>query len=680
MKRFLVAFIFLFTVFIILPNQCWASLDKLNVTLVSSTPLNVTANEQFAVQFEIKNNDLENDIDNIVLTSSSSSIGSLSLSSNSIDKVVKGTQRNIFLYGTLPKGLHEFASITISKDGGDDVTIYLAEVLLINAVSITDPNPPTPPTEIKPSPIFAVRGVTFTPTVPNLSQTFTINIQFQNISTTYANHVDIILDGGENFEVMDLTNKVTYADVWSGNSRTATFNIRAKDTRTSNHVTVKFAYNNLDQGGSSTEILNLPLGEVNPKPVIKAPYLKIGTFNVEPQGDGDFILKFNVKNIGDEDAKNITFRLEGTDVHPRGISNVLFLSSLAKGTEKEMSVKMGVTSVEGVNIYLIPISYMYGSDTGWEGNEKETLTVTARQLGLSEKTSVAGTPRVFLSKYALSHSQILAGNTVRLTLNIENSSTRQVGNIKISLGVIPMEGGASGTVFSPVNSSNSFFIEKIGSKGTVIKNIDLYVDPNAAAKTYIVPVDIEYEDSTGKGYSVSEMVNLPVTQESRLQVLSVEVPPMGGVGQPVPISAEFVNVGKVALKNFMVSIEGDFPKENASYFLASMEIGMSDYFQGMIIPQAEGLLTGIVVFTYTDNTNQEVRVEKPFEVNVQQMDFGKPPEEPFPPDRPGEGPPRSNWKQRLLWVIPTLMIAAGGLWLAMKKLRARRGEMFDEEL
>ncbi len=653
-----------------LPNLCFAS-SGWDVSLVSATPLNVTAYERFAVQFTIENKTGAT-VDSIELISESSLLGiSNRLISNKINDIADGEKRTVFMYGTLYEGLHEFSSVTIN--GGD--TVHLKQTLLVNAVSTAEPEPPAASTGA----VFVVRGVTFTPATPNLNQTFKVNVEFDNVGTAHAKNVEVTIDGGANFEVMDLTNKVTYADVWSGSRRTATFNIRAKDTRTSNTVTVRFAYNNFDQSGSSTETLNLPLGDVSPADK-KAPLVKLGAFIVEPQGDGDFLLKFNVKNIGNDDAKNISLRLEGTEVYPRGTSNVLYIPRLLRGEEKEITIKMGAVATEGINTYSIPISYSYESDKGFEGSEKETLTVTAKQLGLSEsKGPVVGTPRVFLSKYTLSHKQILAGNTVRLTLNIENSSKVEVGNIKISLGVIPVEGGASGTVFSPVDSSNSFFIEKISSGGTVVKNIDLYIDPNAAAKTYIVPVDIEYEDWEGKGYIVSEMVNLPVTQESKLHVLSVDVPPVGGVGQPVPISAEFVNVGKVALKNFMVNIEGEFPKENASYFLANMDIGMSDYFQGMVIPQAEGVLRGLVVFTYTDNANQEVRIEEPFEINVQQIDFGGPPDEYFPPDMHGENSFQTKMNGRIALLIAVLVIVAAGVWFAVKK-RARRGEMFDEEL
>ena len=66
-----------------------------------------------------------------------------------------------------------------------------------------------------------------------------------------------------------------------------------------------------------------------------------------------------------------------------------------------------------------------------------------------------------------------------------------------------------GTVFSPVDGSNSFFIEQIPARTTVERSIDLLVDPNATAKTYIVPITIEYEDQKANSYSVEEMVNIP---------------------------------------------------------------------------------------------------------------------------------------------------------------------------
>ncbi len=292
------------------------------------------------------------------------------------------------------------------------------------------------------------------------------------------------------------------------------------------------------------------------------------------------------------------------------------------------------------------------------------------------KTEVLYTPRVFLQNYTLSQSNILAGDTFTLTLYVQNTSTREVRNLKISLATIPAEDGTSGTVFSPVNSSNSFYVEKIGPKSTYTKSINIFVDPNATAKTYLVPVEILYEDDRGESYSVSEMVNIPVLQESRLQVLGVEVPPTAIVGEATPVTAEFVNVGKVALKNVLVTVEGEFPKENASYFLANFEIGQSDFYQAYIIPEAEGLLEGKVTFRYLDYTNQEVVEEYPFSIEVMAglADPGLP-VEPLPENPPSAAP-------RFLYILgPALLLAliiAGIVFWRRRK--AKQGEIFDEEL
>ena len=170
-------------------------------------------------------------------------------------------------------------------------------------------------------------------------------------------------------------------------------------------------------------------------------------------------------------------------------------------------------------------------------------------------------------------------------------------NVKISLGVIKIEDSATGTtttggtVFSPVNSSNSFFIDYIPGKTVLQKDIDLYVDPNAVAKTYIVPVDIEYEDRQGTNLTCEEQVNIPVTQECKLQIISTDVPPQCSVGEMIPVSAEFVNVGKVALGNFGDG-GSEFLKRKTGHICGQSRDGASDYSQGMIIPQKEGTLEG----------------------------------------------------------------------------------------
>lgn len=429
-------------------------------------------------------------------------------------------------------------------------------------------------------PVLIIKEASINPENPDLIEGFAVNFQVWNLSkTTDARNVVLLLDGKENFEVMEISNKKNLAKLEKGMYETVTYKLRAKETRADNTIKLKIDFDYLgDQNQSVEETVNLPL----------------------PQQD----------------------------------------------------------------------------------------------------VAIGATPWVIINKYTLSAERVLAGSTVTLSLYIENTNQRPVKNVKISLDVTKIEDSSSGTsgtkitgdtVFSPVNSSNSFYIDSIPAKTVVTKDIDLFVDPNATAKTYIVPVTIKYEDRKGTTLTSEEMVNIPVTQDCKLQILSVQIPPSGAVGQPIPITAEFVNVGKVALGNFMVSLEGEFAKENGSYYVGNLEIGASDFFQGSVIPQAEGKLEGKLVFSYIDNNNKDVRQENPFSIDIQSQPEPMPGKdgEMIGPDGPIKGFPGRNVETQgagfftkvKAWTIPILLvliIAGEGLYIRRLKKKKKSGEFFDE--
>jgi hypothetical protein len=371
---------------------------------------------------------------------------------------------------------------------------------------------------------------------------------------------------------------------------------------------------------NSVTVITVPVTFDITKPVLLVTWIGINPEYPDPAGEFDVNIK--VENLSKTtDARNIVMLLEGADnFEVREISNKKNIDKLGKGEEKIVTYRLRAKDTRSDNTIKLTMEFDYLGSESSKAEETLNLPLPWEEVG------IGATPWVIVKKYTLSAEKVLAGNTVNLKLFIENTNQRPVKNVKISLGVITIEETSSttgtrtttgGTVFSPVNSSNSFYLDSIPGKTTVEKDIDLYVDPNAAAKTYIVPVEIKYEDRKGKTLECEELVNIPVTQECKLNVLSVQVPSQGFVGQPIQLQAEFVNVGKVALSNFMVNLEGDFSKENGTYYVGSLDIGVNDFFQGTIIPQAEGKLEGMLVFSYIDNNNKDVRVEKPFSIEIQ---------------------------------------------------------------
>lgn len=201
----------------------------------------------------------------------------------------------------------------------------------------------------------------------------------------------------------------------------------------------------------------------------------------------------------------------------------------------------------------------------------------------------------------------------------------------------------------------------------------MFTVPDAQAKTYTLTANFEYEDNKGEAYTATELIGIPVIQQSRLETGELGVYPEAFIGQPAPVSIEFFNTGKVTLYNMMVKLEGDFQTENGSYYIGNFVSGSSEYFEGMVMPFEPGELTGDVVFTYEDSTGQEQEIRKPFTLNV--MDAPPMPEFPgeeFPPmDQDGGGLFSRMLKSPWLWGILVLIGGIIGFRVYRKKKKEK---------
>ena len=518
-------------------------------------------------------------------------------------------------------------------------------------------------------PQLLVSNVRLDPQEPAPGEAFTVYFFLENTSRIDANNVVVSLDGLENFTVLDVSSKKALSKPIPGGkvSSGIGFTLQAREEREGNQVelTLTYSYHGA-QDAEQVERVTLPLDrEAGASPRLE--FTDIYTSQSTP--GREFLLSFILVNRGDKAAQNIKLTLDGgNNILPLNSPSVRYLEPLAGGESRTLSLALGLNRAD-TTVYPLTLTLEYSDRSGQKFTAEQTLGLSSADIG-----ATGSTPRVIISKYTLTPEQVFGGSLVTLALEIENTNLKPVHNVKISLGVVRLENERGDTVFSPVNSSNSFYLDYIPGKNVVTKEIDLFVDPNAGARTYIVPVTIEYEDDSGNPLTVEEMVTIPVTQESRMEVITVDIPPQAFAGQPVPIGAEFVNVGKVALDNFMVALEGDFPKENASYYVGRLEPGMSDYFQGLAFPAGDGILEGRIVFSYIDGSNQEVRREEPFSIPVMAMM-----EDPamvdgeFPPDMNGPGTGMGtglSTGQSLL----LLALMAVGAFIYKRRLNAREKE------
>jgi hypothetical protein len=406
------------------------------------------------------------------------------------------------------------------------------------------------------------------------------------------------------------------------------------------------------------------------------------TFSPEvTAGIEETVATLTLKNISDSKANNVVVTLEGMASGEEGAKNIAVRDLTATKQLYNVSGKQKVT----VDYTLAPNRDRKHNEmkltVDYNGAEKPQEILLNMPLPLQE--SVNGRePKVIIERYTVEPGKVLAGNYVTLTLYVENTNSLPVNNVSIQLDV-PSEtsssGGtvSSGTVFSPVDSSNTFYVDRIEGKYTAVKTINMYVDPNATAKTYTVPVDIQYEGTDGKKYSSQDNVNIPVTQESKVEIISTNIQPMGNVGEPLNLLVEFVNVGKVNLTNFKVRLEGDIPgKEENVFYLGTFNAGESNEYSASIIPEEEGTLSGSIQMSYIDADNQNAMLEIPFSCEIGPMIEYEPTDMPMEPiEEPGLlDKLRANW---LPIVLGLVIVAQGIILFRMKKKAKAEEELID---
>lgn len=391
-----------------------------------------------------------------------------------------------------------------------------------------------------------------------------------------------------------------------------------------------------------------------------------------------------LKNISQSKANNVTATLEGSYITNGGESN----SGEKNITVRDLSSTKQLYNIKGNQTVTVDYKLELNEDRknnemkltiDYNGAEKPQEILLNMPLPLQENKG-GKEPKVIIQRYNVDPSKVLAGNYVTLNLFVENTNNLAVNNVSIQLDV-PTEtsssGGtvSSGTVFSPVDSSNTFYIDRIEGKQTALKTISMYVDPNATAKTYVVPVNIKYESTDGTKYESSDNVNIPVTQESKIEIISSNIPTMGNVGEPINVSMEFVNVGKVNLTNFKVRMEGDIPgKEENVFYLGTFNASESNEYSATIIPEEEGVLSGSVAMSYIDADNQEVSMEIPFSIEIgPAIDYGDMTEPMEPIPEPGL---LDKLKQHWLPIVLGIVIVVQAIIL----IRIKRKAKAEEEL
>ena len=335
----------------------------------------------------------------------------------------------------------------------------------------------------------------------------------------------------------------------------------------------------------------------------------------EVKANENFMLSFDVCNEGKSNAKNLKLTVKGEDGIISKSPDLRIVENLAAGEQKRLEYILYANNEAKTKNHNILINLEY------EDAEKENSNYSVNQYagvyvnGGNSKI----TPKIIISNYNFEPKLVRAGEEFSLDLAFMNTSlTKTVKNIKIYLTGIDSDKEGN-VLFTPVGSSNTFFIDSIKPKGTAARNIKMYTIPDAQPKYYNITANIEYQDDEGTEYKAEEMIGIPVIQQSKLDASEISLPPEIYIGQPSPISLQYYNKGKTKLSNLMIKVEGDFQVENGEAYIGNFESGSSDYYEAMLTAIKPGTANGKVVFSFEDPSGDEFVYEREFTINAVEM-------------------------------------------------------------
>lgn len=687
MKRIVSVFLALILVLTIIPMEgIAASIYEPSLSIESTSVPSVSAGSSTSIDLTIKNNG-SNQARNVVIIptfggdspftpnnlTESLSIGEVSANSKKTVKFNVTVKKDV-LEGNYPIPLtikydysvpSEGASGLVQKSDTYEETIYVkvnnaaSQGKLIIKELITDPEVIVP------------------------GQTARVSVVFENKGSIAVNNVTAKLEGldKEKGFYIGSGSDVAYVKKVDGNSVSyVDFYLKAsnKIKKGGHELKVKFSYNGTDE--TQTIYLNAG-GEAEQASNLLIENIKYPTNAVNV--NDNFTLNFDLRNNGGIKAENIIVKVESQDtaVVPKSTS-IKRITSIDPDASESLEFVFSPTPDAITRNYPINITVEYEDDFNLDGEKRPTLS---QYVGIyaknSEDDKSKGKPKLIIDKYSFAPSMVKAGENYEMNLSFYNTnSVQSIKNIKIYLtaeaGSNENSENQGSSVFTPVNSSNTFYIDSIPAKQRVDKKITMFTIPDALAKTHTITANLEYEDSDGNEYIAKELIGVPVVQQSKLEVGELSYFPDATVGQPMPVSLEFYNTGKVTLYNLMVKLEGDFQTENAQYYVGNFQSGGSDYFEGMVIPEAQGELSGSVLFTYEDSTGEVQEVREEFNLNVMEM----PPMEEFPGEMmPMPEEETSAFKSPWLWIILAVIAVVGGIIFNKKRKQKREKEMALDE-
>ncbi|MDD2620282.1 MAG: hypothetical protein PHC92_06405 [Syntrophomonadaceae bacterium] len=452
----------------------------------------------------------------------------------------------------------------------------------------------------------------------NAGEEGTLIIPVENLHNGEAKNINVSLVVSDvdkfPFELGKMSLQTSMSSIGGNSSGNAIFfKMKAAPTAESKiyPLGVKIDYSSqTGMSGSASDTIYVKIVNDNKIPLLKLMGIQLENDQLD-SGESKTV-ELKIMNDGELTARNIEVKLAGFTANGLRLDQPLdtFYLKEFKGREfKFAPFKIYADPSMESGTYPLDLSMKYKDESNKDYSKEAKVFITVEGTG-PEGQNKKATPKLIIDNYSYAGEYVRAGVVFPLQISFLNTSQgKDINNIKISLSF-------EENMFSPVNNSNSFFVDNIPAGSSVQRIIRLKPKVDAANKNYNITVDIEYEDSKGTKYTGKELIGIPVTQEIKLLASEIEMPTEAFAGAPLAISVDYYNTGRSLIRNLMIHTEGNFKVKDGNVYIGNLESGKSDYYDVTITPEQEGKITGKIIFDYDDDIGKHYKSEKSFDMQV----------------------------------------------------------------
>lgn len=240
------------------------------------------------------------------------------------------------------------------------------------------------------------------------------------------------------------------------------------------------------------------------------------------------------------------------------------------------------------------------------------------------------TPRIIVTGFETDPAQVFAGDTFTLTLHVQNTSaTTTVSNILFDLEAAASTDGQGNSVagvapFLPTSGSSTIFQNSISPGGNLDLAIEMTARADLAQKPYVLNVNMNYEDDKANPYTQTANVSIPIYQESKYDISSVDIwPGSCATGEEANIMFSIYNTGKTTLYNVQVKFDQTYVS-GGDVFVGKLESGGTGSVDTMVtaIAPNEGTVTAYI--SYEDESGNVTTVDKEIDLFIYEMVYDDP--------------------------------------------------------